>query len=130
MSVELTILILSVLLGVFQIFIAITAATLQRGLDWNAGDRSEPVAPLAGVAGRLDRALQNFKETFPLFAASVLAVVISGHDSEISRYGATAYLTARVIYIPLYALGIPYLRSLVWVLSIVGILMVTLSFTR
>jgi uncharacterized MAPEG superfamily protein len=130
MFIELTILILSVMLGVFQIVIAITAATLQRGLNWNTGDRSGPVPPLTGVAGRLDRALQNFKETFPLFAVALLAVVISGRDSDLSRYGAAAYLTARVIYIPLYALGIPYLRSLAWLMSMVGILMVLLSFTR
>jgi len=33
------------------------------------------------------------------------------------------YFWARLAYVPLYAAGIPYVRSLAWVVSLVGILM-------
>ena len=75
---ELRILSLSVLLGFVHIVFASHSASLQRGYRWSASGRDAPVAPLTGVAGRLARALANFCETFPFFAAVVLAVVFAG----------------------------------------------------
>ena len=73
MTTELRMLALSVVLGLVHIILSSHAASLQRGYRWTASSREEPVPPLTGVAGRLDRALRNFLETFPLFAAAVLA---------------------------------------------------------
>ena len=67
MTFELRILALSVVLGLVQIVLASHAASLQRGYLWTAGSRDEAVPPLTGIAGRLERALRNFIETFPLF---------------------------------------------------------------
>ena len=72
MTVELRMLALSVVLGIVQIIAASHAASLQRGYRWTASPRDEKAEPLRGVAGRLDRALRNFVETFALFAAVVL----------------------------------------------------------
>ena len=81
MTIELKMLALSVVLGVVQIVIASHAASVQRGYRWAAGPRDEVPLPLTGVAGRLDRALRNFLETFALFAAAVLlARNASRHD--------------------------------------------------
>jgi len=33
------------------------------------------------------------------------------------------YFWARLIYLPLYAAGVPYVRSLVWLVSLLGIVM-------
>ena len=77
MTTELTMLALSIVLGLVQIMIAANASTRQRGADWNVGPRDEVLPPLAGTAGRLDRALRNFLETFPLFAAAVLIAALS-----------------------------------------------------
>ena len=63
----------TVVLGFVHIVAALHAASLQRGYRWAASARDHVVAPLTGVAGRLDRALRNFSETFPLFAALLLA---------------------------------------------------------
>src|SRR5918996_1631217 len=60
---------LSVVLGIVQIIAASHAASLQRGYRWSASPRDETMPPLQGVAGRLNRALRNFLETFPLLAA-------------------------------------------------------------
>ncbi len=37
--------------------------------------------------------------------------------------GAQLYFWSRLIYVPIYALGIPYLRTLVWTVSMVGIVL-------
>ena len=78
MTTELTMLALSIVLGLVQITIAAQASTRQRGADWNVGPRDEALPPLAGTAGRLDRAMRNFLETFPLFAAAVLIASLAG----------------------------------------------------
>jgi hypothetical protein len=66
-SIELVMLTLSTVLGIVQILLASHAASLQRGYRWTASPRDSQVAPLQGVAGRLDRALRNFLETFRRF---------------------------------------------------------------
>jgi uncharacterized MAPEG superfamily protein len=78
---------------------------------------------LTGVPGRLDRARGNFLETFAFFAALVLAVVALGRQNAGSALGAQLYFWARLVYVPVYAAGIPYLRTLVWAVSIVGLVM-------
>src|SRR5262249_53931886 len=67
MSLELKILALSILLGLVQILLSAHSASLQVGYRWTAFAK-EARPPLTGVAGRLERALRNFLETFPLFA--------------------------------------------------------------
>ncbi|WP_058835303.1 MAPEG family protein [Luteimonas abyssi] len=124
LPVELRMLAWSVVLGFVQLALAAAAMTHVRGLAWNAGARDGQAKPLEGIAGRLERALRNFLETFPFFAAAVLAVLWAERADATSALGAQLYLWARVAYVPLYALGVPYVRSLVWVVSVVGLLMV------
>lgn len=112
---------LSVVLGLVHIIAAAHSASLQRGYRWTASARDQPVPPLLGTAGRLARALSNFSETFPLFAALVLAVVMAGKSSQLSEWGAGLYLGARVLYLPLYAFGVPLIRSLAWNVAAFGI---------
>jgi uncharacterized MAPEG superfamily protein len=112
---------LSVVLGVVQIIAASHAASLQRGYRWTASPRDEQSPPLRGVAGRLDRALRNFVETFPLFAAVVLTAHVSGTHGTLTVLGAYLYFCARVAYAFLYAAGVPLVRSLVWNVATFGI---------
>ena len=105
---------LGVVLGLVQIVAASHSASLQRGYRWTASPRDEPTPPLRGVAGRLDRALRNFLETFPLFVAVVLAAHVSETHNALTEWGSRLYLWGRVAYVPLYAAGVPLVRSLVW----------------
>ncbi|MEO8003199.1 MAG: MAPEG family protein [Arenimonas sp.] len=124
MSMELKMLVWTVLLGIVHIALAATLSTQQRGLAWNAGPRDNVPAPLTGVAGRLDRASRNFLETFPFFAAAVLAVLFTQHATPETAMGAQIYFWSRVAYLPVYAAGISYLRTLIWVASLAGLVMV------
>jgi uncharacterized MAPEG superfamily protein len=120
---ELKFLVLSVALGFVHIVAAAHSASLQRGYRWTASARDEPMRPLSGVAGRLERALNNFLETFPLFAAVVLAAHVAGRHNALTEWGAQLYFWGRVVYLPLYAAGVPLLRSLVWDVAAGGIIL-------
>jgi uncharacterized MAPEG superfamily protein len=123
MTIELRMLTLGVLLGIVQIVAASHAASLQRGYRWTASARDEAAAPLRGLAGRLDRALRNYMETFPLFAAVVLVAHASEVHNALTEWGARIYLLARVAYVLLYAAGVPLVRSLVWNVATIAILL-------
>ena len=73
---------------------------------WTASARDEVVPALTGLAGRLHRALRNFIETFPLFAAAVLTAHVAGAHSWMTEWGAQLYFGARLIYVALYAAGV------------------------
>lgn len=123
MSTELQLLACAIGLGLIHIALAATLSVQQRGFAWAVGPRdSSP--PLTGIAARVHRALVNFSETFPFFAAAVLAVSLTQRGNANTVLGAQLYLWARLAYIPVYALGISYVRTIVWTVSVVGIVMV------
>jgi uncharacterized MAPEG superfamily protein len=124
MALELKILGWSILLGLAYVLIAATLGTQQRGLKWNAGNRDGEPKSLTGHAARARRASLNFLETFVFFAAAVLAVVLAKQNSSQTVLGAELYFWARAIYLPVYIVGVPYLRTLVWMVSMVGLVMV------
>ena len=124
MSTEMCMLVWSVALGLVQIAIAATGLIAQRGMGWAVGPRDGEPKPLGKVAARLDRARGNFLETFPLFAAAVLAGYLLQRHDGMTALGAQLYFWARLAYVPVYAAGIPYLRTLIWAVSLAGIVMV------
>jgi uncharacterized MAPEG superfamily protein len=116
MAVELQVLAWSVLLGLAHVLIGAQLSTMQKGIKWNVSPRDDDTPP-TGVAGRVDRALKNYLETYAFFAAAVLALVVTERTDATTALAAQAYLAARVLYVPLYAAGIPYIRSLVWLVG-------------
>ena len=122
MAFELQMIAVAVIIGILNLLWASAAAQPQRGLKWNVGPRDEKIE-LTGMAGRLTRAFANFRETFPFFVALVIIDYLGGRLGDLTAYGAALYVAARAIYVPLYAFGVPYVRTLVWLASMVGILM-------
>jgi uncharacterized MAPEG superfamily protein len=122
MTPELRWLGLSVLLGLAYVFVAAGLATRQRGLGWNAGNRDGEPKPLTGPAARAARANANFQETFPFFAAAVLALSIAGRQTPHTAFAVQLYFWARLLYLPIYIAGVKYVRTLVWAVSLWGLL--------
>jgi len=122
MTIELKMLVWSVVLGLVYVFVAAGFATYQRGVKWNASNRDGEPQALTGVAARAARANHNFLETFVFFAATVLAVTLVNRNSAHTALGSELYFWARVVYLPIYLIGIPYLRTLVWAVSLWGLL--------
>ncbi|MEO5560303.1 MAG: MAPEG family protein [Dokdonella sp.] len=124
MSMELKMLAWSIVLGIVHVLIGATLSTQQRGLTWNLSARDGVAKPLTGIAARVDRATRNFLETFVFFAAAVLAVVIAQKTNSWTALGAQIYFWSRVAYLPVYAAGIPFLRTVVWAAGLYGMLQV------
>lgn len=114
---------LSVILGLFQLVLAVCFAIRDRGLAWAFSPRDVSVEPLKGLAGRVDRAFYNFLETFPLFATLVLVAHAMGVHNSLTLWGAGLYFWARVAYLPIYMSGIHVLRTLTWFTSVAGIVL-------
>lgn len=119
-----TLLAAAILLGLVHLLLAGALSTAARGAAWNVGNRDGEPPPLGPHAGRAQRAWHNFLETFPFFAAAVLGALILRRTGERAELGAQLYFWARVIYLPVYVIGIPVVRSLVWTVGLVGLLMV------
>lgn len=116
------------ILAIVQIGLAATVRTAELGVKWNAGARDGEVPPPGKLAGRLIRAQANLFETLPIFAAAVIMAHVAGKDGgPLTLWGTHLYLAGRLIYLPLYAFGVPYLRTLVWLGSFVGLLMIIVA---
>ena len=121
MSSELHMLVFTSVLGLVQLLASAQAATAQRGVKWNIGNREEKSAPLSGMAGRLNRAFANLMETFPFFAVAVLLVHVTHKNTAGTAIGAQLYFYARVLYFPVYAAGLKVVRSLLWMTGLLGL---------
>ena len=113
---------LSVVLLFVHIMLQGMTATKEFGSAWNAGPRDDARQVKGRLAGRAERASANFRETYPAFIALAFGVIMAGDPSGVALIGAWVWLVCRVVYIPLYLAGVPYIRSLVWVGSMVGLL--------
>jgi uncharacterized MAPEG superfamily protein len=120
---EITLLGWSVVLLLVHIVFQGGLSASQRGLAWGAGARDDGHSPLGKHAGRAQRALDNFKETYPAFIALALALAVTGRSGGSGETGAWLWFAARVVYLPLYLLGVPWLRSGAYAVSLAGLVM-------
>lgn len=121
MTSEILVLALGTALLFVHITLQIMLATKELGPGWNAGPRDGKEAPKGLYACRAARALENFKETFPALVGLALALVVTGRAGGSGAMGAWLWLGARVVYLPLYLFGVPYVRSLAWAVSCAGL---------
>ena len=130
LSTEFTMLVLAIILGFVHMVAAALAIIGERGLWWNLGPRDNAPPLRSALAGRLDRAFANFRETFPFFAASVLALGVLGRHNAQTVWGSELYLAGRIVYLPLYAAGIPVVRTIAWAIATVGIVLLLAALLR
>jgi uncharacterized MAPEG superfamily protein len=123
MTFELWILLAAALLGLVHLSAASFTFKAQVGNRYTVGPRDENLQP-SGIAGRLHRAQQNFLETFAIFAVCVLVVHVTDSYGALSRWGAMLYIGGRVAFLPLYAIGVPWLRTFSWNIATLGLVLV------
>ncbi len=124
--VELRLLGVAGLVGIVQLFWGAVSAQQQRASNRSAGAQDQP-KPLEGAPARLQRAFANYGETFAIFASSLLGALLLHGPTWMTLTGAWLYVLARIAYVPLYAADLQKLRSPVWMVSILGILLEILS---
>ncbi|MFT4624763.1 MAG: putative MAPEG superfamily protein [Myxococcota bacterium] len=123
MTTDLWMLAAAALLTWILIMADATPGILNNGIGWASGNRDVTPDP-EGLHGRLHRASENMKENLPLFAVLVLVVHVAGEADPTSAIGAQVFVCARVLHAIVYAVGVPWLRTAVWGVSIVGMGMV------
>jgi uncharacterized MAPEG superfamily protein len=113
-------------------FAAIILGAVMRNREWTlAGMRvglsnRDQLPPATALGDRAERAAQNTKENFILFAALALTAQLAGLGEQ-ALFGAQVFFCARVVYLPVYWLGITYLRSAVWGVGIAGLALMLLA---
>jgi len=122
MTVEIAMLFWAAVLGLVQVGAQSFALKAQEGNAYTVGARDEH-RPATGLAGRMERALRNYLETFPIFAAVVLAVYATERTDMWSEIGAQVYFWGRLAYLPAYAAGLPWLRTVIWQIATIGIVL-------
>lgn len=126
MSIDLWMLFAAVVLGLVHVSANSFSVKSQVGNEWTVGPRDEP-KPLTGVAGRLERALRNYVENFPLFAAAVLIAHVSATADRWTAIGSIVFVAGRVLYLPAYASGKPWIRTICWQIASVGLVIVMVA---
>jgi uncharacterized MAPEG superfamily protein len=126
MKAELSLLVWAALLALVQAVIAVQGALMQVGLAKLAGNR-DGLPEITGWGGRAARAHRNMLENLVLFAILVLAAVIAGKTNSATLMGAQIFLAARIVYALVYIVGIPWLRTAVWGISVIGLAMIFLQ---
>lgn len=119
MNVELLMLTYSAILAFVLVLIPATSRTLQYGLLAAMGNRDTPM-PLSAWAERADRTARNMYESLPVFAILVLVVHILATESPVTALGAQLFFWGRVAYAVVYITGIWWLRTAIWLVSVVG----------
>ena len=131
MTTELRFLAASVILGLVHLIVDSHLISFQYGYRWTASSRETPVAPLQGVANRVDQAYTNFMETFPFFAAVVLAAHLAGRHSALTLWGAQLYFWGRLGYVLAAAAGYGMIRSaLCFNAALTGIVLFLIAILR
>jgi uncharacterized MAPEG superfamily protein len=129
MGPELKYLLFSVVLTFVQVLIAAAAANQVVGLTTLAGNRDD-VPTMGGFAGRAKRAHLNMLENMVLFSALVLIAVVAQKTNSLTAMGALIFFWARLVYAVIYLVGIPWLRTVAWFASVIGMIMVAWPLCR
>jgi uncharacterized MAPEG superfamily protein len=126
MSFELTMLLWSAILTLVQMVVAAFGRMLRVGLPTLVGNR-ERMPPLTGWAGRAERAHRNMLESLVVFAVLVLITEITNHNNWLTGLGSELFVGGRLAYAIIYIVGVPWLRTAVWIVSMAGLIVILLQ---
>ena len=120
---ELTCLELSVVLWLLHVLVQATVGNVELPFGYLFTSRDKPAAASGLLFGRATRALANYVENLTPFVAVALALIATQRTGGAGAIGATIWILARIVYLPVYVFGIIYVRTLVWGISIIGLVM-------
>jgi len=88
---------------------------------WYAASARDEAKPPGELLGRAERALHNFRETWPVFVILILIGHLAMPGEPLVFWGALVWFAARLAYLPLYLAGVFMIRSLVWNVALLGL---------
>lgn len=122
MTTELAMAAVIAVLGLLQLLLAAMEYRRVHGVAYANTARDEaPSKPDSKLLGRLSRAQANLMETAPYFIGLAVILTVAGISTPLTRGAALLFVAMRILYLPLYALGVPYLRGLIWTISFVAL---------
>ncbi|MFZ2003942.1 MAG: MAPEG family protein [Stellaceae bacterium] len=123
MSPDLRLLLWTLVLTFIEVVVAVLFANAQVGLGMLAGNR-EGLPPLAGFAGRAQRAHRNMLESLPIFIGLVLIAQIAAKTNSATLTGCELFFWGRLAHWIIYVIGIPWLRTIAWIVSVIGLIVI------
>ncbi len=121
MTIELWMLMGSVVVLFGTIVVQVLITIANNGLVSAAGNRTDVAYPPPGIAGRAERAVRNTVYALAMFAPVVLTAKVAGVSNDMTVLGAQLFFYARIAYSVVYVIGISWLRTAVWGVSMAGI---------
>jgi len=123
MPIELKYLVASVLLFIVMISIQSFMGIFHQGLIPLVGSRDK-LKDDNVIISRAKRANQNMIEALVIFAPLVLVAAQTNSFNSTTAIGAMLFFWGRAAFAPLYWIGVAWLRTLAWFVSVAGILMI------
>ncbi|HKJ73269.1 MAG TPA: MAPEG family protein [Alphaproteobacteria bacterium] len=123
MTIELKMLLWSTLLAFVQNLMPLFGNVYKNGLGWALGNRDNS-PPWAVWPRRAFRARTNMLENLIIFAFLVIVAALAGISTPMTVLGAQLFFYGRVAHAICYLVGIPYARTLAWLVSVVGMGMI------
>jgi uncharacterized MAPEG superfamily protein len=120
---ELTCLELSVVLWLVHVLVQAGFGNAQMPFGYLFTPRDKAATASGVLYGRATRALANYVENFTPFVAVALALLVTQRTGGAGGIGSTIWILARIVYLPVYIFGIIYVRTVAWVISIIGLVM-------
>ena len=117
--------------GILFVLLAFQGALVpvNQGFGWGLGSR-DVAQEKSALQGRATRTIANHMESMALFVPLVLAAHLAGVSTPLTIWGAGVYVASRAIFAGVYLMGVPFLRSAVWGVSVVGLLMIAYPLTQ
>lgn len=131
MTVELHAALVVIALGLVQVLLQAAEYRRVHGVGYaNSAQDAPPATKDSVLLGRLTRALRNLHETLPFFLGVVILLALMDVSTASTQWAAVIFVAARLVYLPLYMLGVPYVRGLVWTISFAALVSLVLSAFR
>src|SRR5215471_5821974 len=126
MTPELMYLVWSAALTFVLVLVAVSGCFFQVGMPKLAGNR-EDMPEITGWAGRAVRTHRNMLESLILFAVLVLVAHLANIHNGMTLLGAQLFFWGRVAHAILYIVGLAWLRTAAWSVSVVGLVLLFLQ---
>lgn len=123
MYFELYCLVVAIFIGITHLSLDSFAYKAQVGNAYTLTGQDDNIAR-THLAGRMRRANRNFTENFALFTAAIILVHVTNAQGDFSYWGAAIWVLMRLLYVPAYIWVFPWVRTIIWQVSMVALLLI------